>query len=447
MSNFTSITGKDISRFDPVSEAYFGRTKHMLDAQKNIKIILDLFYSKFTGGSDYEGFSKGIDLALDSSEGRKALAAVNKAFQKQFGFKEFNLFISRDMSTMGPNAFTVSGVIGYAGAEGLHNFIPLSQKSGGYYDKKHEYVCMVCMTAVILDCMLTPEEVMGLILHEIGHNFQCAPLANLSRFMPFMEMYKRIMANIAKPSVLDTLAIIRDFVGHAVGNEAYTALLKWLDNYWNTLSPSEQKYWNVFYKSFEETRIKIFGVLRPYYDIKFLHDIYKGWVPSVLTMMISICGYSGEVFADSFAVAYGYGPGLDSALSKLTATVFVQYNELMERDAPTKPIFELAQLINEVTDAILGLDEHPTTQKRLLNTMDKLEREIKSGDLTPTLKKQALKDLNEARSVYNKFLEADDFNNKLAMISMYRKLNDFLGGNLDWRNIANKILNLGQYEA
>ena len=79
--------------------------------------------------------------------------------------------------------------------------------------------------------------------------------------------------------------------------------------------------------------------------------------------------------------------------------------------------------------------------------MDKLEREIKSGDLTPTLKKQALKDLNEARDVYNKFLEADDFNNKLAIISMYRKLNDFLGGNLDWRNIANKILNLGQYEA
>ena len=101
----------------------------------------------------------------------------------------------------------------------------------------------------------------------------------------------------------------------------------------------------------------------------------------------------------------------------------------------------------EIAGSILSLDEHPSTQKRIINQLKKLEREANSSNLPPDMKKSIQADIKRHKEIYEKFLNADTGKNKLAIVATYRALNDSLGGNLDWRGILNKVLNFGKYEA
>ena len=53
MSNFGSYANIDLTReLSPITEAYYGRSKHLLAAQKAIKELLDMLYSEYKGGGE-----------------------------------------------------------------------------------------------------------------------------------------------------------------------------------------------------------------------------------------------------------------------------------------------------------------------------------------------------------------------------------------------------------
>ena len=451
MSNFGSYTDIDLTReLSPITEAYYGRSKHLLAAQKAIKELLDMLYSEYKGGGeDFSGYAEGFNKIANSSKGRKLISAVEQAFKKQFGFKEFNLIISREWSLMGPNAFTIQGVVYWAGSSGMKNFLPLKQKSGGYYDTNHDYICTVFTTSLLFGVYkLTPEEIMGLLLHEIGHNFQCTPLCNIAKTIPFLDIYQQIKSINRNPTFMKILNLIYSAPSEFFGNELWAKIFRECEQYWDSMTAGTRKAWDEFFQYNWITNTQIMTAIPFLFPVLFgkqMLDMIR--YPNPLEIFASVCGYSGEVFADSFAVAYGYGAGLSSALSKIERSVFIQYNELLSKDSPVKPIYELSAVTLEIMMAMFNMDAHPSTQKRIINTIDKLERELKSGELPPNLKKQALNDLAKSRKMYKDYLEADGYDSKLAILGAYRQINDFLGGNLDWRGILNKIVNLGQYEA
>ena len=158
-------------------------------------------------------------------------------------------------------------------------------------------------------------------------------------------------------------------------------------------------------------------------------------------------GYSGEVFADSFATAYGYGPALSSALVKMDINKDYDYNFLLDDKCPLHVVYDLSITAGEIIDNVLNLDPHPATQKRILNQLKKLESEANSSELPPDVKKIILEDIKRQTKMYKNYLNTEDGKNKFAVLAMWRIFNDKLGGNLDIKALINKVFNLGKTEA
>ena len=463
MSNFKTINNSIGNMLDEggvesiTMEAYYGRSKELKQIESEFNAIIKEVRKVYTDNMSVSGYHDMLQKIIVSNDVKPHIAKIETLFKKQFGFNDFNLIYASVEGISDPNAFAVpSGIIRRTIAhDGMFNIVPLKQQSGGYYDKTHTYTCTVMITPGMFDVMdLTGAEMLALVLHEIGHNFQCTPLANIGWFLPFLDLFEINFDAGQKAKVAKNPAFIR-FINYILDNE--------LSNEWYAF---KTKFGNLLYEIFSSA-IKPIIMLTDMIG-KALNNIkwmYVQMMPFLLgtlsivgaamsirkmnpaTLLNVFCGYSGEVFADSFAVAYGYGPELSSAMSKLGAHYEMSYNLLMDNPV-LGPLYELNIVTFEIIQDIFNLDPHPSNQRRIMNMMEKLEREINSGKLPPALKKSAMEDLKKNRRIYQKFLNAEVGDKQFALIASYRTLNDSLfGGKLDVKHTINKIVNLGNYEA
>ena len=92
--------------------------------------------------------------------------------------------------------------------------------------------------------------------------------------------------------------------------------------------------------------------------------------------------------------------------------------------------------------------DHPTDLTRMTNTMDKLERELKSNKLPAPLRKKCLADLKRTRQVYEDYLKDEKGERRFSTKFMFDVLNaKVFGGRLEIRNYFNKLFNFGYDEA
>ena len=464
MSNFAKLNPSTYDRlpmdqvFNPVEEAYFGRSKYLKQAEEGFATLIKLVRSEYDPGKDDDmldltGQHKAMEKALISAEGKKATAKIEEGFKKQFGFRSFNLYWSRELGVLGgPNAMTfMNGCIRRIATAGMRNLVPLKQASGGYFDKSHTYTCTVMVATAMFDMKnVTAGELMGLMLHEIGHNFQCTPMANIGMILPVIDIYNATLgaaASLANP----TFEFLKNMLVHNFIGEITGVISKVINKIYDYIGPDIRDITDRI--DHGATALVILGMnYIPFINAANQLAVTGSKVaqftalgPIVAAKVMA--GYSGEVFADSFATAYGYGPELSSALAKMHNTLTIDYNYLLSDDNPFGVVYQLSILSFEIAGSILSLDEHPSTQKRIINQLKKLEREANSSDLPPDMKKSIQADIKRHKEIYEKFLNADTGKNKLAIVATYRALNDSLGGNLDWRGILNKVLNFGKYEA
>lgn len=459
---------------EPVQEAYFGKTKNLLEAEKYLGQIMNKLKLKNINEIPKRVTEKA--LYINNSKENKKLC---ECFAKEFGFKE--MIIHWDGTPV---------VDGYThGAGGLIKFVSsgkpkLPVRQGDrYYDSTHEYVCCVNIYAGLIDQGLTKGEMMSVILHEIGHNFECTPLNNFYLVMDYLwiPIYLCKVATLLKPTLNSLWPGAKEFKFNFKGfiylyqtyqyliqmfdlaegqhyqennsefmKKAFQEMDKWIKDNKNKLI----ELWKVRIKEHKEWQKQV-AKDRDIFNTSLAGKLFDKWFCAILDGMFeplnlahqiyrAQSGYSGEVFADSFATAYGYGAETVSSQAKFAK--MATNNVFTDKRNSYNVYNQYLILMAEFTSTLM--DPHPLDQTRMKNQINKLRRELDSSEVPESMKKSIKADLDKAEKVYNEYLKLSDDERHLTILINVRIINEtYFGGKMELRDITNRIFSLGMAEA
>ena len=163
---------------DAVSEAYINKPRRCLEMEKCIERLR----KKYTGNND-------LDTALASNALQTIASDADwlkwqKLLEDEFGFYSVSLNLDFAMAT--PNAYTIPVHIAIDSWPKLRKSLTVN-KNFIKYDKKDEVCTYIAITPELLfSSILTPSEVLSIILHEVGHNFEYPILVTMQ---PINVMY------------------------------------------------------------------------------------------------------------------------------------------------------------------------------------------------------------------------------------------------------------------
>ena len=459
---------------EPVQEAYFGKTKNLLEAEKYLGQIMNKLKLKNINEIPKRVTEKA--LAINQSKENKKLC---ECFAKEFGFKE--MIIHWDGTPV---------VNGYThGAGGLIKFVSsgkpkLPVKQGErYYDSTHEYVCCVNIYAGLIDQGLTKGEMMSVILHEIAHNFECTPLNNFYLVMDYLwiPIYLCKVATLLKPTLNSLWPGAKEFNFNFKGfiylyqtyqyliqmfdlaegqhyqennsefmKKAFQEMDKWIKDNKNKLV----ELWKARIKEHKEWQKQV-AKDRDIFNTTLAGKLFDKWFCAILDGVFeplnlahqiyrAQSGYSGEVFADSFATAYGYGAETVSSQAKFAK--MATNNVFTDKRNSYNVYNQYLILMAEFTSTLM--DPHPLDQTRIKNQINKLRRELDSSEVPESMKKSIKADLDKAEKVYNEYLKLSDDERHLSILINVRIINEtYFGGKMELRDITNRIFSLGMAEA
>ena len=235
------------------------------------------------------------------------------------------------------------------------------------------------------DLSLTAEEIMAVIMHEIGHNFYVGPINEFG---------------ILAIQLLTTGDIIRILMGE-ISFAGMTAGGIIIDSYISDdIKKGIIRITNFGKMIFDP----IFNFLRVAGSIKTLVLLYKIFTGSVIflisgvrfaqSIVINTLKYDDEKYADAFAAAYGYAEPLSSSLFKISKVRF--------RKIPTpvnKSLTAFCQ-VAQMPFAILFFltDCHPNNLARLDNNIKYLENSASSIS-NKVVQKQYLEDIKKLKQM------------------------------------------------
>ena len=440
----------------PVQEAYYGKSKNLENVEKCFaKLNKKLGWDKIEH-FNFENEKSNTAYAATALESicKSEFTEIEKNLKKEFGFRTCSIVYYPGIPT---NAFTlnVKSIIGRLAIDNRLDYHLPEPQGKKYYDKYHTNDCVIFIAGNMIAAKLTPEEWTALLLHEIGHGFQCTPLCTIGEFLPIIEAFvdpkarKNIFAHLYANGQFNT------FITRMLGDSLRDAK--------NTPTPEKNKQRDA--KDFgvaiaiirlmnsiammyhmSKAYLATFDMLKDITKLghRFIYKLSQAFSPTIFAAKVTI-GYSGEVFADSFATAYGYGPATVSLQLKLSRIAEYEV-PLNDRDCPIWPIADVLFLVMHLLGSII--DPHPLEITRINNQIDKLEREISSGNLPPPLKKKAQADLVRCRNIYNAYLDDKDGENMLSATFIFNFImQKGFGGRIELRDYLNRLLNFGNYEA
>jgi len=264
------------------------------------------------------------------------------------------------------------------------------------------------------DLELNAEELLAIILHEVGHNMYASPLNFLSKNLVQM------LLDVCKFPVL------------------YSEINKSIERGFDE-SPGAKKFLTITMDIIQEIDI-FFKSLQVINYNNLIEYLMK---PEQLISLISfgnIFGYTDEKYSDSFATAYGYGPALSTALNKFEKMEGVGMNKLIN----SIPVLNWYNDFNKVLFRILigAFDPHPHTSARIAAQLHKLKKEINDPNLDPRVKKEIQKDID----VLEDFINNEYLNiNKNSNISrIFTWMTNYISirvfkGRVDIREIFDKL--------
>jgi len=476
-----------VNNYTPVTEAYFGKTKNLIAVERLIEGIIQRFTVPFKDIG-----KRRIDaVKVNKSKENRQIEAL---LCKEFGFKEMVLHWDGSDTV---NAFTVThGLLKLS--DGSEPILPIRNSDGTYYDSKHAYICVVNMYGGMIDIKLNAEEIVACLLHEIGHNFVCTPIVNIVSVTEWvmlpvniycsilesrklldsikdldglakndaLKQHKNIMAKIASSKFVQLiLSILRvydfwDFIKLGIYRVFYNYIMpdavkdmfedmdKWILDNKNTIKAE----WDVYVKEVEKAKefykknpdyvlwTKPLGTLVDLFNIFFMGNILI-----VQSLLSNQSGYSNEVFADSFATAYGYGSATVSLQRKLS--YYSLNNKALAKQNKYNVYNQYIMIMTRLM--ITFLDEHPMSQNRMKQQIDKLKSDLNDPNVDPRIRGQLIRDIERSEKIYNEYLTKLPPELKhMAVIMNFIQFNErYFGGKLDLREPINRIFNFGNATA
>lgn len=370
---------------------------------------------------------------------------LEKELQKIFGFKKVH--IHWEYKNI-PNAYTIIGSHLYSDPRRKST---LMDKKKGYYDESHSDVLFVCLYAGLLtgDNALTNDEVLGVLLHEIGHNFDYSIFNTLNAIVK-TTLTAVIFGGLSAGAVVLSGAPVMS-MPFVIYGLLYTALAAVSTTY-NISNDDKDKFYNAvsreerlqmkypYHKKVEEELDKIRGKLRIWNVSKgAIIDTLRNTVllpahiiVSPLIQFVNISGKTKEQFADSFATAYGYGPSMIRGLNKLGKYP----KELKDSSDFTKVMYDLGRINIEMMSSLYEC--HGTNQERTKAAINKMKKDLMRGEFSPEMKSNLMKEINELEELYQGYLRKDpEIKNGITVA--VRKVVDFVFAGIP--NIARIIKN------
>ena len=379
-----------------INEVYFGKTKELLEIESLIGVIREKYGPKKGDNIINKYVYKGDRAKTNSSP---EMLKINRLFEKAFGFESFFLMVIH-LGTQNAMTMPVSGCLD--APEDTHK-IQASCKGFKKNGRDKTFVCI--FDGIFFNPDLTPAEVLGVILHEIGHNFQTA-ISPICRGFSYID---RIMKVIMIPlEVVGTIADNRRSVGQKAGNLAQMGMAipllsdnirrKLVDNYVKTLRDNPDVS-----ETIASNNLVMGAVAAPFAvvssAIQIVMKLIRGLISPVLFFSVlaanignaalSVLDERGEIIADKFAAAYGYGAECQTALAKCRASGFGMPTEKLIRQIPVvQAYYDLIGIPNQILGNII--DCHPNQIYRSKDTLDYIKKELANEDLDPKMRAELM---------------------------------------------------------
>ena len=397
-----------------LDEAYFGRPKELDELQK----LIGEYRKKYKGKYAMIGAAANTD---------KLLLKINRGFEKYFGFGDFSLFII-DLANI--NAFTFAIDNRYDAKQPKDQLVNAKTYK---FSKEADFACLVCVYAgLMFNPLFTNEEIMAIILHEIGHNFYaslsttnaifstCNRAVNLAGAIldvhdtitsdeketaeKVLDLAQTGVGEYFKLDLLVKKAIkkIKSTIGHKEANKTFYFSLycfylglgfaDFLSRYMKIMRKTA-KIWE------KGTRTTI-GIL-----MKLWVDKKISTLKDPIHVLRMPNGFREERTADNFAAMYGYGPALDSGLSKMENgnLTDAQINEMSPAIIFIGNLADSLFLPFKLID--MALDPHPLTIQRTTDQIRMLDEELKKSNLDPKMKKRIQKDVDKMKKGVEKAMD------------------------------------------
>lgn len=377
----------------PINEVYFGRTPQIQKTFEQFCRFRDKFRSNKIGARYNPNINQDPDLIT-----------FNRMMEDLFGFGTFELYI---MPGTALDGFTIP--VTRATTIKDPKSLLIKTSSGIKYDKKANLGVLVIITSgFLVRDEFNDEELFGIILHEIGHNFQEALVSSISNISSIMLVTGYIMDIIEFVLTLNPSLLVGMTQGVIARNNFFrNTILKGIEElrkntafnafvqYCHNIYAFSKDFVNMVLDAINGFTPILFNIVRVFPII--IINMLKG----LLFMPLRLHRTAEENVADSFATMYGFGPALSSALFKFRTIKGTSgfAKEAIEGIPIIKDIISLNQLPLQLI--MLTMDEHPTEYARSQNMIETLEYDLDNSKLDPKMRKTIQKDIDGIKSNIN----------------------------------------------
>lgn len=381
--------------FDYLTEVYIGKTKELLLAETQLDIFRKKYMSKYV-------FNTRVNSDKD-------LLKFDRMMEDIFGFGCFTLHIHNQPSV---NAFTMPIDFRCDYRNPTDNII--ADKNGFKFKKEYSYAAILGIySGLIFNPAFTTPEIMALLLHEIGHNFNSALnksngtftniIVTIETFISIMSGSPLALINTIKNSNQMRMAL--DTAGknmrekNAIPVIVYDAF-KQLQSVLNTTALTINDILRV-------GSLGTLTIITALYNCVRSALMYIINPANIITKIIGLnIKYKSELTADNFPTIYGYGPELASALNKFEGAEGDSSSIIM-RSFNKIPVLSTIMHCNEIPVFFLAqmFDEHPHSTARIKDQLDLLNLELSKQDMDPKMVDRIKKDIKECNKSLNRLTD------------------------------------------
>ena len=373
------------TKIKSMNEAYFGP-----DAIESMQKQFSILRKKIIG----KPFS--VSLSQD-----KELLKFNRIVEKTFGYTTFSLSINADTSL---NAWALTMGM-YQNDEERAKLLKALRagKAGFRFDTAGDVVGMVSFNLGIINATeFTDEELIAIMLHEIGHNFFVSVMYGDSAFGISHKLIK-VLKSINK-KILDRISSgkdislddIKEDVEDSIDKVSFVkSLIGRLAEPISMVTSAIKRRFNKVAKLFSHEAVE---------------DNFKGRLE----------GYTNEKFADTFAAMYGYGTYLHSALMKFD-DYYANMRTTKQSTNPTVIAYNVFKRnLSDILAYIMGVkDEHPDGLTRIKVSTDYLKKEIAREGIDPKVKAMLVDQLDQLNRLIDDYINFPVEEDKIKIARTY----------------------------
>ena len=409
-----------------LNEVYIGKTKDLLAAEQQLDVFRNKYMNKYV-----------LNTRVNSDPD---LLKFDRMMEKIFGFGCFTLHIHNQAVC---NAFTIP--IDYKiDGNNLYNGI-IADNRGFKFKPEYDYSCIVGIySGAIFNPGFTTSEIMALILHEIGHNFNSA-LHNSNAvlttlFISLVVIIEIIMKNKKQVMSMSFGNIYRRYVykmGRSmreknalpvVAYDLFVQMINIILQCKNVIS--------------DAIKILTMGAFTLLFCILIGGCTFLSLLNPYTTIIKAVdfkSKYRNEETADNFATIYGYGPELSTALSKTNTKESTNPSILMSEFNKIPIISTIMHLIETPGYILLLLiDEHPNNVSRVKDQINLLKRELDKEDIDPKMAKYIKSDLKLCEEALDMLVDCSEgLNDPYLGMKLYNSM-CYYGNNTKKNIVGNK---------